>query len=152
MGGPSHFSPGTGRSKGLITLFNPKFKEYEIKLIFKSDRILISSILIDKCTIFIVNIYAPCIEQEKSFFLNKLYNEIKHNIGAEHESSIICLGDFNIALQNLDVVKGEQHKDFICNEFRNFIQRFGSCQSKGSYTCTLIKHQKEGTKWPALSF
>ena len=39
--GKIHFSTGTCRSKGLVTLFHPKFAHEHISLLFKSDRIII---------------------------------------------------------------------------------------------------------------
>ncbi|MCP3932452.1 MAG: endonuclease/exonuclease/phosphatase family protein, partial [Bacteroidetes bacterium] len=124
-GGLSHFSPGTGRGKGLITLFHSKYKTNDINLVFKSDRILISSIVLDGQKLFIINVYAPCLEQEKITFLNTLYNAINSYVGVENVANSICLGDFNIALQSLDVLKGEPHKETICREFQNLIQNVG---------------------------
>ena len=109
-GGEAHFTPGTIRSKGLITLFHPKYDNDNIKLIFKSARVLISSIKIENEILFVVNVYSPCVEKEKLEFLNYLYAVIKEHCGDTTEGNIICLGDFNIAISNFHVVSGLQHK------------------------------------------
>ncbi len=54
-GGVIHHSWGSNHSKGLITLFHPKFAEENVELIFKSDRIIISSIKLDGDCLFIIN-------------------------------------------------------------------------------------------------
>ena len=122
--GVVHYTPGTVRSKGLITLFNPKFevKDNDIRLIYRSDRLIISSITLDNETLFIVNVYCPCKDQEKIEFLGCLYSDIKRFVADEFLSNIICLGDFNIALQDSDIVAGQPHREAVRQSLNDFIQ------------------------------
>ena len=123
-GGLMHHAPGSNRSKGLLTLFSPRFKESDIKEVFKSERILISSIKMDKELIFIVNVYAPCENGDKIEFLQFLSNTLSHYIDNEGLSKTICAGDFNIAVADLDIVLGLPHNKEIRNSLVNFLQRF----------------------------
>ena len=123
-GGEAHYTPGTVRSKGLITLFNPKYSSSEIKLVFRSDRILISSIVIDQEILFIINVYCPCIEQEKLLFLDVLQEAIKMHC-SDANGNLICLGDFNIALGELGVVAGQPHKADMRLGLNRFVQSIG---------------------------
>ena len=120
-GGTVHYSWESNRSKGLVTLFNKKFAEEDISLVFKSDRVLISSIMINKDKLFVINIYSPCISKEKIPFLDSLLGIIVNSIGDDNWGNIICLGDFNIALNDLDVVSGGAHSDDIRQSFHKFI-------------------------------
>ena len=65
MGFIYHHTSGIGRSRGLVTAFSRKIESNSVKLIFKTDRILISEIHLKNKRNFIVNIYAPCADEEK---------------------------------------------------------------------------------------
>ena len=54
--GTFHMSPAFGRSKGLVTYFSKKIEQDNIKIIYKSDRIIISKIPFNNEIIFIINI------------------------------------------------------------------------------------------------
>ena len=124
-GGSVHYSPGSNRSKGLITLFHPRFKETDTQVIFHTDRFLISSVLIDNLTFFVINVYSPCIEREKLSFLNSLAADFLSHLGVELEGNVICMGDFNIALHDLDIVSGSPHAPEIRNALRDFMYSLG---------------------------
>ena len=124
-GGEAHFTPSSGKSMGLVTLFHSKYREKDIALVFKSNRIIISSIQINKETIYVVNTYCPCKEQEKVKFLNDLYTIIKQHCGDNGDANVLCLGDFNIAACDLDVISGQIHKKDTCQGFINFITSMG---------------------------
>ena len=94
-GSQIHHSPGTNHSKGLLTLLHPRLKEYTFSEVFNSDRCLISSLSLEKEPIYIVNVYSPCDNQNKTDFLDKLYSDINSNIQGEGEENVICAGDFN---------------------------------------------------------
>ena len=52
-----HHSSGIGRSKGLITVFSKKISLKDISLIYKSQRIMISKIVVNDKTINIYHSY-----------------------------------------------------------------------------------------------
>ena len=60
-----NIAEGTKRSKGLLTLFSPKLKEFNVSLIKENERFLISELAIDNMSFTIVNVYAPCVNTEK---------------------------------------------------------------------------------------
>ena len=122
--GPKHVSGGTTRSKGLCTLFAVKHNADNIKLVYTDERIIISSLVVDKETIFIVNVYAPCIEKEKSQFLVHLRDVIKSYIDKGDNENIVCLGDFNLVADNtLDIIlSGDKHNKTKVQDFNNFIE------------------------------
>lgn len=117
-----HFSPADSHnSKGLVTLFNKKFRDCEINLIFKSNRVLISAIKINNENIFVVNVYSPSDEdKEKIKFLDEL-NKIVHDHIGDTDDHIIFLGDFNIAHSQLDVLSGNPHSLNTRQALSNFI-------------------------------
>ena len=111
--GPLHYSEGTNNSKGLITLFSPiNFSESNLTLLYKSERILISSLIVDKCQILILNVYSPCAVNDKTNFLNNLNSVLDDilNTSDGDPHNIICLGDFNLTLEPRDILdNGHQH-------------------------------------------
>ena len=120
-GGPIHFSSGSTNSKGLITLLNPKLKDLTFNKIFTSDRTVISTLTLENEIIYIVNVYSPCEISEKIIFLNKLQSDIIACLPDSCDENFICLGDFNIALTDLDIVSGCPHPKNICQHFKMFI-------------------------------
>ena len=116
--GSLHFVAGTKRSKGLCTLFHPHIKAKAVSLIYKSDRILISSFELDHEKVYVVNVYAPCIDREKRAFLGELNALIKNKIKDADSTNIVCVGDFNMVMNNeLDIVSGAKHPREIVDEF-----------------------------------
>ena len=123
-----HHSSGIGRSKGLITVFSKKISLKDISLIYKSQRILISKIVVNDKTIFIINIYAPCADTDKIDFFLELRRIIEENIRFEEWENIICVGDFNTVRDNsLDIVSGTLHSQRTIDAFNEFIELF-NCQ------------------------
>ena len=122
-GGMIHQSSGTNRSKGLCTIFHSRFEEKDVQLIFKNDRMIISSLNVDKNKIFFVNIYSPCIDVEKPAFYDDLQAEIRRHVQVDDD--IICLGDFNIAVEDVDTVAGAKHSENIRQCLRNFCSTLG---------------------------
>ena len=123
--GGAHYAPcGPNRSKGVVTLFKPGIAEECTKLLFASTKgtILISSLKIQNEVVYIVNAYSPCDEREKLLFLEELKNAISSHIDIQDDSNIICLGDFNIAINHCDVITGKMHTPNIRNAFTDFIQ------------------------------
>ena len=118
-----HIAEGSKNSKGLLTLFSNKFKDIDISIIKENERCLISCLSIDDIFFSIVNVYAPCINTEKTQFLGNIstyLDELQQN----HISNLIILGDFNIVLDNkLDIISGERHLDNIVNSFKNFVNK-----------------------------
>ena len=119
--GPLHHSFGSNHSKGLITLFNSRFHDDDIELIFTSDRIILSSVKLENAKIYILNIYSPCEDQQKIFFLDHLSAIILQYI-SDIGNDLVCLGDFNIALNDADIVSGNPHRPDVREAFNNFIQ------------------------------
>ena len=119
--GPVHYSFGSNHSKGLITLFNSSFHDNDIDLIFTSDRIILSSVKLENTNIYILNIYSPCEDQQKIIFLDQLSAIIIQHI-SDIGKDLVCLGDFNIALNEDDIVSGNPHRLDVREAFNNFIQ------------------------------
>lgn len=114
-----HFSAGTTRSKGLFTLFGKNIKKDKTEMIKTTDRMIISKVKVGEGHIYIVNVYGPCIDNEKPGFIKNLSKEIT-NLG-ENEN-IILLGDTNIVMNNeLDIISGLPHDDNIVKEFNEAI-------------------------------
>ena len=122
--GKVHFSPATSHnSKGLITLFSPKYNDNDISIIYMSERIIISSIIIDNEKFYIVNIYSPCGQNDKIAFLDEIFNCISQYISDLNNANLICLGDFNLAAGALDVIGGLPHSDNVRQGFAAFMQK-----------------------------
>ena len=116
-----HIAEGTKRSKGLLTLFSKKLKDMNTSLIIENERFLISKINIDDLIFTFLNVYAPCINNEKYSFFDKLSRYV-HEFQLSETSNFIILGDFNTVLDNkLDIISGENHKDNIVNKFNNVV-------------------------------
>ena len=71
-GGPIHHSPGTNRSKGLITLLHPRFRDFHFTKVWSDDRIIISKLDLGQQSIHIINVYAPCESGVKVDFIDYL--------------------------------------------------------------------------------
>lgn len=138
-GGVVHTSAGTNRSRGVATLFNPSHPPEAIKLIKSHDRMVFSSLKLDTQHIMIVSIYSPCGPKDKIMFLNDLYNKIVEYSQAESIDSIICMGDFNITLKDLDVLSGEGHSTDVRRALNNTIEGLNFIDS------WRLKHPEERT-------
>ena len=116
-----HLSEGSGRSKGLITLFNKRLKNVQISMCFFNKRCLVSKIQYESSSFLVVNVYAPCIQTEKQAFLNMFKGAIDKEMG-ECDNILILAGDFNIVQDNkLDIISGDPHKENIVKSFKNTI-------------------------------
>ena len=122
-GGEVHFSLGTNRSKGVVTLFNPNISE-NIEFIKSYDRIVFSQLKLDKEKFLIVSIYSPSENNvnAKLLFLQELQTKILHHLEGIGTHNLICLGDFNITLSDLDVISGQPHGYDLRQGFNNFVQ------------------------------
>ena len=123
--GPLHISPGTGRGKGLITLFNQKFLNNEVSNVYMNDRILASSISLDSEKLLVINVYAPCINQEKSMFFDNLNCHLNTHLKDYLHHHHILLGDLNIAREPLDIVAGAPHPSGVRASLNNCINGMG---------------------------
>ena len=121
--GSLHYSRGTGWGKGLITLFHPKYSSSNIKEIYKTDRVLASSISIEGETVNLINIYAPSENCEKASFFNELIIDLEHNIPELLVDHLILMGDLNIAMHSLDIISGMQHSVAIRQSLSNFVNK-----------------------------
>ena len=63
--GTIHLSAGTRRSKGLITIFDKKKEEKNIKRIDSKERYIMSEIKLGERSIMDINPYASCDDKEK---------------------------------------------------------------------------------------
>ena len=128
-GGICHLSAGTKQKKGLITLFNHKFKESDVELIFKSDRILTSQLSFHNDVFIFTNVYSPSDNDiNKILFLNTLYNHISNIFENEdvNADKFVLLGDFNSCLNNsLDIVSGNRHSERVVSKFNEIIDLLG---------------------------
>ena len=125
-GGCLHFNAAvSSRSRGVMTLFGPHFKCDSLRVLYKSEdgRILVSSFTYESETFIIVNTYSPCAgDEDKMAHMNNLLDIITPLMGGENESNLICLGDFNVTLSDLDVIAGSGHSRDTVVCFNNFIQ------------------------------
>ena len=116
-----HIVEGTKRSKGLLTLFNSKFKDSNIAIIKENERCLISEITIDDMNFTLLNVYAPCINTEKNTFFRNIANFV-NELQQNPASNLLIFGDFNTVLNNqLDIISGENHNVNIVNSFNNLV-------------------------------
>ena len=125
LNGVLHFSCSTGRSKGLITHFSKNIKEENITLLETTDRVIISKVQQPENVYFVINVYAPCAEQDKILFYKNLERKIKNLINNDKWGSILCLGDFNCVVSNeLDIVSGKKHAIRTVKAFNQFLKIF----------------------------
>ena len=118
-----HFSAGTNRSKGLITLFGRNIKKEETELIKISDRMIISKIKKGDAYIHIVNVYGPCIDSEKINFVDCFKKEVENLDSASH---LVTMGDFNIVMNNKkDIISGLPHDEKIVKHFNRAVNELG---------------------------
>ena len=123
--GMVHFSAGTKRSKGLLTLFSPSFNTAEFSILYKTDRILTSLMKINNDSFVFCNIYSPCDNlNNKINFLNNIFLQVSNLIENSElrTENLIVLGDFNTCLSNeFDIVGGKKHPEKIVNKFNSIV-------------------------------
>ena len=90
---------------------------------------MISSLKLESDVFLIINVYSPCEQAQKIVFLDNLLAVIKSKVSDEFYGKIICVGDFNIALGDLDIVSGHPHGADIRQAFNAFIQSLGFVDS-----------------------
>ena len=145
--GDFHFSKGTNKQNGLLTLFNKNTVSNIDELLLSSDRILISQITVEELTLFIINIYGPCNLQEKKKFLETLNNEVTSIYKKFTSDNIIVCGDFNIVINNdLDIISGNPHHSSIVTNFKN---RIDSLQLNDSWR--LLNGNRKQFSWSSNS-
>ena len=124
-GGLVHESIGTNRSKGLLTLFDKSLHYEDTEIIEKTERMIISATTIHHQRYFIINIYSPCVENEKERFFRTAEKIIRDKINTQNQENIICLGDFNNVLNNdLDIISGQRHSRKSVDSFKHFVNTF----------------------------
>ena len=123
--GEIHYSPGTNRSGGVITLFSPNFKEDAIQFIKAYDRLVFSLLTVDTEKFLIVSLYSPSDNniKLKTTFLENLYSKILLHTEETGTDNVVCLGDFNITLNNHDIISGGPHHQVLRQCFNNFVER-----------------------------
>ena len=113
-----HLSEGSEDSKGILTLFNKRFKNHPTTSSVMNDRCLVSRISIDDTRFCFINVYAPCIRKEQPHFLDMVKGVVKSEAN-DLDQHIILLGDFNIVQDNkLDIISGNPHPQYIVNSFK----------------------------------
>ena len=114
-GGTVHFSLGSSRSKGIITLFNTNIQDKfsELKEEVKTDRMVMSSMKYNSEILLIINVYSPCIDHAKIMFFNDVNTKLGFYLNKYKSSNLICLGDFNVTLSDKDIISGEPHKKAV---------------------------------------
>ena len=75
--GPIFHSEGTTRSKGLCFLFDKYFKNINIDVIAKNERLLLCSCDIGNKILYLCNVYAPNNINDKLNFFNDVNNFYK---------------------------------------------------------------------------
>ena len=116
-----HLSESVGRSKGIVTLFNKRLRDYKISSSFSNSRCLISKITFENSEFMVVNVYAPCVQAEKQGFLEMVKNAIKTE-SKNDDYHVVLAGDFNMVQNNqLDIISGDPHDESIVSLFKNSI-------------------------------
>ena len=122
-GGPIHHSPGSNRSKGLITLLHPRHSDCDFIKVWCNERIIISKLKLGQQLFHIINVYSPCESNKKLDFIDSLHDNIVANLLHEEYDTSVIMGDFNIALSpSLDIITGAPHSKDVCNKLNIFIQ------------------------------
>ena len=117
-GSDFHYSEGTHKSKGLLTLFSKNVNSNEISQVRTTDRSIVSKIKVDENLMIFINVYAPCIISEKIKFLDDISVYVTSQI---QEENIIILGDFNMVADNvLDIIAGDKHNEKVVRKFNDF--------------------------------
>ena len=120
-----HASNATGRSKGILTVFNKSIPSNATSCLTKSDRFLLSKICLNNEEFYILNVYAPNKDNEKLIFLNDLSYLIKKYIPEEFFNNIICFGDLNMVMSNdLDIISGAPHSSRVIDQFKYTMEKF----------------------------
>ena len=118
-GSSFHMAEGTPNSKGLLTLLSKRLQSYDFSVIEKTDRFIVSKLVIEDSVYTIVNVYAPCIPSEKIPFYTSFFEVVSSKYSDESTNTLV-LGDFNCALNNeLDVISGEFFNENIVNSFNS---------------------------------
>ena len=122
-GGKVHYSLGTNRSKGVVTLFSPNLDNESIHFVKAYDRMVFSLLKLEGYKFLIVSIYSPSENNNriKSAFLEDLQTKILHHAEEYDTDNLICLGDFNITLNDQDIVSGQPHTHELRQNFNNFV-------------------------------
>ena len=119
-----HYSAGTNRSKGLITLFGDSITINETSCLVAEDRMLISSIHCKSEHLVIANIYGPNKDKEKVNFLNRIQPIINNVCNDDLSNRLILLGDFNVVVNNdLDIISGLPHSKHTVETFNSLLNR-----------------------------
>ena len=120
-----HFSAGTNRSKGLITLFSNNIPINETSCLLAENRVLISSLKHKPEPLTIANIYGPNSDKDKAIFLNSIQpimDQVCNN--NTQGDNIVLLGDFNVVLDNeLDIISGLPHSKHTVENFNSVLNR-----------------------------
>jgi exonuclease III len=83
---------------------------YDVKCVYKSDRIITVCVQLPENNLFITNVYAPNNSAEKKDLFMFLANHLQ-SLDTENQ---IVLGDFNCVLSNkLDIISGEDHSSMM---------------------------------------
>ena len=93
-GGKCYFSHGELNSKGVMTLFHPKFQGDVTNIKFDTDgRWLLTDIKYNEVNFSLINIYAPNKDSPK--FFQEIEREIR-----EQSNEIMVMGDYNFTFDN----------------------------------------------------
>ena len=104
-------------SMGQITLIKNNFG-YEVKCIFKSERVITICVNFPDKNFYITNVYAPNNSAERKEFFPFLTNHIQ-SLDSDNQ---IVLGDFNCVLSNKqDIITGEDHNRQDVISFSTFM-------------------------------
>ena len=119
-----HYSAGTNKSKGLITLFGNNIPINKISCLLAENRVLISSLNLNPEPLIFVNIYGPNSDKEKSIFLNSIQPIIEDSCDDVLSKNLVILGDFNVVLNNeLDIISGLPHSKHTVESLNSLINR-----------------------------
>ena len=120
-GNSFHLSEGTKISKGLLTLFGERIDNSNLNICFSSDRVIISSLLINQKPLYLMNIYAPCQDKDKIEFFKDL-SQILTNLNLTNDSYLVVLGDANTVMNNSkDIISGLPHANRTVKELNFFV-------------------------------
>ena len=108
--GEYHLTPGTGNSKGCVTLVTAPYKiihadDFENR----AHVIVLTKNSLDKAELILVNVYAPNgYDEDKVTFFEELVDKVSENVTAYNCDNVIMAGDLNLVFSE-DEVKNRQY-------------------------------------------
>ena len=103
--GEYHLTPGTGNSKGCVTLVTAPYKIiHSVDLANRAHVIVLTKNSLDKAELILVNVYAPNgYDDEKIRFFEELLDKVSENVTTYNCNNVILAGDLNLVFAEHEV-------------------------------------------------